>query len=46
MELSSRLEYFPEDFDQSLMNMEMPYYQYEFEREKKMMRRKGGQMDG
>ena len=39
-QLSSRLEYFPEDFDQSLTYMEMPYYRYEFERKKKRLEAK------
>ena len=34
-QLSSRLEYFPDDFDQSLTYMELPYYRYEFERKKR-----------
>jgi hypothetical protein len=33
--LPSRLEYFPDDFDQALTYMELPYYRYEFERKKK-----------
>ena len=36
-QLSSRLEYFPDDFDQSLTYMELPYYRYEFERKKKKL---------
>ncbi len=31
-QLTSRLEYFPDDFDQALTYMELPYYEYEFER--------------
>lgn len=38
--LSSRLEYFPDDFDQTLTYMELPYYRYEFERKKKMLEAK------
>lgn len=33
-QLSSRLEYFPDDFDQTLTHIELPYYQYEFQRKK------------
>lgn len=35
--LPSRLEYFPDDFDQSLTYMELPYYQYEFEHKKRRL---------
>jgi hypothetical protein len=38
--LPSRLEYFPDDFDQSLTYMELPYYQYEFERKKRWLEAK------
>ena len=34
-QLTSRLEYFPDDFDQTLTYMELPYYQYEFESKKR-----------
>ena len=44
-QLHSRLEYFPDDFDQSLTYMEMPYYQYEFERKKRRLEAKR-QSDG
>jgi hypothetical protein len=37
---SSRLEYFPDDFDQTLTYMELPYYQYEFERKKRKLETK------
>lgn len=36
----SRLEYFPDDFDQSLTYMELPYYRYEFERKKRRLETK------
>lgn len=39
-QLPSKLEYFPDDFDQTLTYMEMPYYQYEFERKKRMLEAK------
>ena len=39
-QLSSRLEYFPDDFDQSLTYMEPPYYRYEFERKKRRLEAK------
>jgi hypothetical protein len=35
--LPSRLEYFPDDFDQLLTYLELPYYQYEFERKKRRL---------
>jgi hypothetical protein len=35
--LSSRLEYFPDDFHQTLTYMELPYYRYEFERKKRRL---------
>ena len=35
--LPSRLEYFPDDFDQVLTYMEPPYYRYEFERKKRRL---------
>jgi hypothetical protein len=38
--LSSRLEYFPDDFDQTLTYMELPYYRYEFERKKRKLEAK------
>jgi hypothetical protein len=34
----SRLEYFPDDFDESLTYMELPYYRHEFERKKRVLR--------
>ena len=46
--LSYRLEYFPDDFDQILTSMELPYYRYEFERKKRRLeakRRSDGQLD-
>ena len=39
-QLPSRLEYFPDDFDQTLTYMELPYYQYEFERKKRRLEAK------
>ena len=39
-QLSSRLEYFPDDFDQTLTYMELPYYRYEFERKKRRLETK------
>ena len=39
-QLSSRLEYFPDDFDQTLTCMELPYYRYEFERKKRRLEAK------
>ncbi len=39
-QLSYRLEYFPDDFDQTLTNMELPYYRYEFERKKRRLEAK------
>jgi hypothetical protein len=39
-QLPFRLEYFPDDFDQSLTYMELPYYQYEFERKKRRLEAK------
>jgi hypothetical protein len=39
-QLPSRLEYFPDDFDQTLTYMELPYYRYEFERKKRMLETK------
>lgn len=36
-DLPSRLEYFPDDFDQLLTYVELPYYQYEFERKKRRL---------
>ena len=39
-QLSSRLEYFPDDFDQTLTYIELPYYQYEFERKKRRIEEK------
>jgi hypothetical protein len=39
-QLSSRLDYFPDDFDQTLTHMELPYYRYEFERKKKRLEAK------
>jgi hypothetical protein len=36
-DLSYRLEYFPDDFDQTLTYMELPYYRYEFERKKRRL---------
>jgi hypothetical protein len=38
--LPYRLEYFPDDFDQILTYMELPYYQYEFERKKRRLEAK------
>ena len=37
---SSRLEYFPDDFDQILTYMDLPYYRYEFERKKRWLEEK------
>ena len=34
-QLPSRLEYFPDDYGQTLTYMEIPYYRYEFERKKR-----------
>ena len=39
-QLPSRLEYFPDDFDQTLTYMELPYYRYEFERKKRRLETK------
>ena len=39
-QLPSRLEYFPDDFDQTLTYMELPYYRYEFERKKRRLEAK------
>jgi hypothetical protein len=36
-QLSFRLECFPDDFDQTLTYMELPYYRYEFERKKRRL---------
>ena len=38
--LSYRLEYFPDDFDQTLTYMELPYYRYEFECKKRRLEAK------
>jgi hypothetical protein len=38
--LSHRLECFPDDFDQTLTYMELPYYRYEFERKKRRLEAK------
>jgi hypothetical protein len=38
--LPSRLEYFPDDFDQALTYMELPYYRYEFGRKKRRLEAK------
>jgi len=38
--LSYKLEFFPDDFDQTLTCMELPYYRYEFERKKKRLEAK------
>jgi hypothetical protein len=38
--LSYRLEYFPDNFDQTLTYMELPYYRYEFERKKRRLEAK------
>ena len=38
--LPSRLEYFPDDFDQALTYMELPYYRYEFECKKRRLEAK------
>jgi hypothetical protein len=38
--LPYRLEYFPDDFDQTSTYMELPYYQYEFERKKRRLEAK------
>lgn len=46
--LSYKLEYFPDDFDQTLTYMELPYYRYEFERKKRRLeakRRQEGWLD-
>ncbi len=39
--LPYRLEYFPDDFDQTLTYMELPYHRYEFERKKRRLEAKG-----
>ncbi len=39
-QLSSRLGYFPDDFDQSLAYMELSYYRYEFEGKKRRLEAK------
>jgi hypothetical protein len=39
-QLSSRLEYFPDDFNQTLTYMKLPYYRYEFERKKRRLEAK------
>jgi hypothetical protein len=39
-QLSSKLEYFPDDFDQTLTYMELPYYRYEFETKKRRLEAK------
>ena len=39
-QLSSRLEYFPDDFDQTLTYIELPFYRYEFERKKRRLEAK------
>jgi hypothetical protein len=39
-QLDSKLEYFPDDFDQTLTYMELPYYRYEFERKKRRLEAK------
>lgn len=39
-QMPSRLGYFPDDFDQSLTYMELPYYRYEFERKKRWLETK------
>jgi hypothetical protein len=39
-QLPYRLEYFPDDFDQTLTYMELPYYRYEFERKKRRLEAK------
>jgi hypothetical protein len=44
-QLPFRLEYFPDDFDQSLTYIELPYYRYEFERKKRWLEAKR-QSDG
>jgi hypothetical protein len=36
-QLPYRLEYFPDDFDQTLTYMELPYYRYEFGRKKRRL---------
>ena len=38
--LSYRLEYYPDDFDQTLTHMELPYYRYEYERKKRRLEAK------
>jgi hypothetical protein len=38
--LPYRLAYFPDDFDQTLTYMELPYYRYEFERKKRKLEAK------
>jgi hypothetical protein len=38
--LPSRLEYFPDDFDQTLTYMELPYYRYEFESKRRRLEAK------
>ena len=37
---SYALDYFPDDFDQTLTYMELPYYRYEFERKKRRLEAK------
>jgi hypothetical protein len=47
--LPYRLEYFPDDFDQTLTYMELSYYRYEFAfvfANREGLRREGDQMDG
>ena len=39
-QLPSRLEYFPDDFDQTLTYMELPYYRYEFESKRRRLEAK------
>jgi hypothetical protein len=39
-QLPSRIEYLPDDFDQTLTYMELPYYRYEFERKKRRLEAK------
>jgi hypothetical protein len=39
-QLSSRIEYIPDDFDQTLTYMELPYSRYEFERKRRRLEEK------
>ena len=39
-QMSPRLESFPDDFDQTLTYVELPYYRYEFERKRRRLEAK------